>query len=203
MSGAETARRRVVQRRIGGAESAAPKWPSPECEGSHVREVMGDLWMSVCPVLYQFFCLSVIMYRKICVCLFVLSVSSEWLSVIFYIYYSVCLFVCISNLCLFFRTIFVFWMSVCHFLYIFFCLSACLHIKSVSVSLYCLCLLNVCLSFVISILLSVCLYVHIYLSDIFFVYMSVSLLFWYVRYIHSIKCRKFQPFLLVKNLKQQ
>ena len=29
MSGAETARRRVVQRRIGGAESAAPKWPSP------------------------------------------------------------------------------------------------------------------------------------------------------------------------------
>ena len=26
MSGAETARRRVVQRRIGGAESAAPKW---------------------------------------------------------------------------------------------------------------------------------------------------------------------------------
>ena len=29
MSGAETARRRVVQRRIGGAETAAPKWPSP------------------------------------------------------------------------------------------------------------------------------------------------------------------------------
>ena len=30
MSGAETARRRVVQRQIGGAETAAPKWPSPE-----------------------------------------------------------------------------------------------------------------------------------------------------------------------------
>ena len=29
MSGAETARRPVVQRRIGGAEMAAPKWPSP------------------------------------------------------------------------------------------------------------------------------------------------------------------------------
>ena len=29
MSGAETAWRRVVQRRIGGAEMAAPKWPSP------------------------------------------------------------------------------------------------------------------------------------------------------------------------------
>ena len=29
MSGAETARRRVVQRRIGVAETAAPKWPSP------------------------------------------------------------------------------------------------------------------------------------------------------------------------------
>ena len=29
MSGAETARRPVVQRRIGGAETAAPKWPSP------------------------------------------------------------------------------------------------------------------------------------------------------------------------------
>ena len=30
MSGAETARRRVVQCRIGGAETAAPKWPSPK-----------------------------------------------------------------------------------------------------------------------------------------------------------------------------
>ena len=29
MSGAETARRRVVQRRIGSAETAAPKCPSP------------------------------------------------------------------------------------------------------------------------------------------------------------------------------
>ena len=29
MSGAETARRRIVQRRVGGAETAAPKWPSP------------------------------------------------------------------------------------------------------------------------------------------------------------------------------
>ena len=29
MSGAETARRRIVQRRIGGAETAAPKSPSP------------------------------------------------------------------------------------------------------------------------------------------------------------------------------
>ena len=29
MSGAETARRPVVQRRIGGAETTAPKWPSP------------------------------------------------------------------------------------------------------------------------------------------------------------------------------
>ena len=29
MSGAETARRRVVQRRVGGAETAAPKLPSP------------------------------------------------------------------------------------------------------------------------------------------------------------------------------
>ena len=29
MSGAETARRRVVQRRVGGTETAAPKWPSP------------------------------------------------------------------------------------------------------------------------------------------------------------------------------
>ena len=30
MSGAETARRRVVQRRIGGAETAAPQCPSPK-----------------------------------------------------------------------------------------------------------------------------------------------------------------------------
>ena len=29
MSGADTARRRDVQRRVGGAETAAPKWPSP------------------------------------------------------------------------------------------------------------------------------------------------------------------------------
>ena len=29
MSGAETARRRVVQRRVDGAETAAPKCPSP------------------------------------------------------------------------------------------------------------------------------------------------------------------------------
>ena len=29
MSGAETARCPVVQRRIGGAQTAAPKWPSP------------------------------------------------------------------------------------------------------------------------------------------------------------------------------
>ena len=29
MSGAETARHRVVQRRISGAETAALKWPSP------------------------------------------------------------------------------------------------------------------------------------------------------------------------------
>ena len=39
MSGAETARRRVVQRRIGGAETAAPKCPSPHKlypEGEHV-----------------------------------------------------------------------------------------------------------------------------------------------------------------------
>ena len=29
MSGTETARRRVFQRQIGGAETVAPKWPSP------------------------------------------------------------------------------------------------------------------------------------------------------------------------------
>ena len=29
MSGAETARRRVVQRRVGSAETAVLKWPSP------------------------------------------------------------------------------------------------------------------------------------------------------------------------------
>ena len=29
MSGAETARRPIVQRRIGGAQTAAPKWPFP------------------------------------------------------------------------------------------------------------------------------------------------------------------------------
>ena len=34
MSGAETARHRVVQRRIGGAETAAPKCPSPDLFGT-------------------------------------------------------------------------------------------------------------------------------------------------------------------------
>ena len=34
MCGAETARRPVVQRRIGGTEMAAPKWPSPENQAS-------------------------------------------------------------------------------------------------------------------------------------------------------------------------
>ena len=34
MSGTETARRRVVQRRIGGTESAAPKCPSPRFQGA-------------------------------------------------------------------------------------------------------------------------------------------------------------------------
>ena len=54
MSGAETARRPVVQRRIAGAKSAVPKWPSPwnascfhsglpvEVGGKYVSAVTGD-----------------------------------------------------------------------------------------------------------------------------------------------------------------
>ena len=44
MSGAETARRRVVQRRVGGAETAAPKWPSPTfaCVCVYVRSRRSD-----------------------------------------------------------------------------------------------------------------------------------------------------------------
>ena len=38
MSGAETARRRVVQRRIGGAETAAPKCPSPLSGAPHFNK---------------------------------------------------------------------------------------------------------------------------------------------------------------------
>ena len=44
MSGAETARRRVVQRQIGGVESAAPKWPSPQKSSGTIYDRQCYLW---------------------------------------------------------------------------------------------------------------------------------------------------------------
>ena len=43
MSGVETARFRVVQRRIGGAETTAPKWPSPIYISTQEDDLPSDL----------------------------------------------------------------------------------------------------------------------------------------------------------------